>query len=392
MREMEIDLTDPMSPILWVKEKSIKLFNWKKKSAHELASIAGFFGRRKVKAKDFYKHFGIPASACAKFVNNGLIKMTVGAVKGHEPLCYVGNQFSPNATIAVCEMKDGLDQAVADGIKNITPFIAKLKMTPKQLKEHFGSANWKALCKNSFSRNRSIAERWMANKRLSIEKINKIPSGLLKYRSAGLEVDAYLHKKAGFRISQLTERFESRDVIDARIIVNDTYRMARQYNEKFSFDWSWRKMQEKHNEYSRLAILKMAEETKARKEKFKNTLREGKQKVWTKNGVTATYLDTYDRILKEAVDMHHCVWAYAEQCYDGTYAVVHIEGDNEHSTLGIIIYSGGVHRIQQHYGHSNAEVKSELHKTLAYEVVEFLNKESETPVHEDVKQILEETF
>ncbi|MNK14344.1 hypothetical protein D3C87_324550 [compost metagenome] len=382
MRDLEIDMTNPAKPILWVRGEPIKRYHWGKVKAHELMTDAGLWGPKKQKALDFYRKYGTTAKACADFLNKGIIKMSLGAVKGHEPLCYVRSKFNSARTIDVCEMKDELDQAVADGIKNITPFIALYKQSPKQLKQTLGSANWKLICKNSFSRNKGIADILGAKKFDKPDDeytsmLLKMPSGLFKRTfQYGLETAHYLNKKCGMSIKSLAGN--KNEVFNNARLIADTRRMAEMYQQNFSFDWSWRKMQEKHNEFARIGVIEEAKRLKAENEKYSLTLREGKPKVWGFNGVVATFLDTYERILEEGVVMHHCVGSYARWCYEDRYAVVHLEGDGEKTTLGIDITPMASAHFNQHYGISNSPVKSESHKMLANLVIEELNKEAHT--------------
>jgi hypothetical protein len=380
MRDMEIDLSTPTKPVLWVKGHAIQRHGWHKAKPNDIMTEAGLWGPKKQKAMDFYRKYGTTAKNCADFLNKGLIKMSVGAVKGHEPLCYIRSKFSSARTIDVCEMKDELDQAVADGIKNITPFIALYKQNPKQLKQTLGNATWKAICKNSFSRNRGIAEAILNRKAGDdedkyIETILQTRSGLFKVvHRCGIETANYLNRKCGISVKKINEG--KTDVYALAILVADTRRMAEMYGEKFSFDWSWRKMQEKHKEFARIALVKEAERLQAENEKYAKPLREGKCKQWESEGVKATFVDTYLGILEEGDRMDHCVGSYARDCYEDRYAVIHLEGDDEKTTLGILISRVDRHHsIQQHYGYQNEEVKSKKHIALAKHVVDFLNQE-----------------
>jgi hypothetical protein len=377
---MEIDLTDPKKPILWVKGQPIKRHSWHKAKPADIMTQAGLWGPKKQKAMDFYRKYGTTAKNCADFLNKGLIRMSVGAVKGHESLCYVRSKFNAARTIDVCEMKDELDQAVADGIKNITPFIALYKQNPKELKQTLGNATWKAICKNSFSRNRGIADAIGGRKadhldNEYIEMLLKARSGLFKVtHRCGIETANYLNKKCGLPIKKINEG--KTDVYTLAILVADTRRMAEMYGEKFSFDWSWRKMQEKHKEFSRIALVREAKRLQEENEKYARPLREGKCKQWGLEGVKATFVDTYLGILEEGDKMDHCVGSYARDCYEDRYAVVHLEGDGEKTTLGISISRVDRHHsIQQHYGYQNEEVKSVKHRALANYVLYFLNQE-----------------
>lgn len=386
MRDLEIDLNDPYKPILWVKGRAIKMYGWKKIDARTLISSTGHSGRKKESAKGFYKDYGVPASTCAKYLNSGLIKMSVGAVEAHRELCYRQGRFSSFDTIKVCEMKDELDRALADGIRHITPFIAQLKMTPKELKLHLGNANWKAICKNSFTRNKGIAETYTyftrtedgeKAKPIPIESLLQAPSTIFKYQNLSREpeIATYLNKKCKITISEI-HKLKNRATWQKWQIIRDTERMAKEYEQSFSFDWSWRKMQEKHDEFARIGVGEEAKRLKAENEKYSLPLREGKKKIWGFNGVVATFLDTYERILEEGAVMHHCVGSFARWCYEDSYAVIHLEGDGEKTTLGIHITPSGSAHFSQHYGISNSHVKSDSHKMLANLVIEELNKES----------------
>lgn len=396
MRDLEIDLNNPLKPILWVRGKAIERHSWNKVKARELISDSPCYGSKKESAKKFYNYYGVPASTCAKYFNSGIIKMSVGAVEGHEALCYSRNQFSSKNTINVCEMKDELDLALKDGIKNITPFIACFKKSPQELKKFFGEHIWKTVCKNSFSHNKGIAQAFSdrndpSQPATDLKMLVKVPSSIFKrIYPYGIEVATYLNKKCGIPIKSI--RGATPGLMAKAHTIADTRRMAETYGQSFSFDWSWRKMQEKHNEFVNLGKIKEFERLKAENEKYSLVLREGKQKVWELDGVKATFIDTYLGILEEGTKMHHCVGFFAQSCYNDSYAVLHLEGDGEETTLGVSAWgkqgeypSGAKRYVQsQHYGIANAIVKSGKHKALADYVIECLNKEqNDCEKHDD---------
>ncbi len=387
MREMEIDMTDPHRPVLWVRGQEIKRYGWNKAKARELIRDCGFYGRKKATAKAFFKAYGVTAANAAKFLNNGLIKMSVGDLKGHEPLCYRGKRFCTTDTINACAVKDELDQAVEDGIRNITPLIAKLGKNPKELKDFFGNSTWKTLVKNSFTRNKLICDRLTPADLVdgeSIKQIIDIPSGILKYEGLARDFKTmeYLNRVRGYSIQSLRKANSAGNthIWDDIVLVRDTRRMAGQQEQPFSYNWSFRRMGEAHNHYSREVTRTYAARQIARDpEKYKKVLREGQRKIWGYDGVTATFLDTYESIVEEGARMRHCVGGYAGYCYDGCYRVFHISGDGEESTLGISMNTSAngntVYNFSQHYATFNRPVLSEKHKTLAQIVIDDLNIE-----------------
>ena len=79
--------------------------------------------------------------------------------------------------------------------------------------------------------------------------------------------------------------------------------------------------------------------------------------------------------------MRHCVGVYAERAIEGQYAVIHMSGDNEETTLGLSVDSSiwcvkveeKMFRFNQHYGKCNSYVVSEKHMAMVEVVLQYLN-------------------
>ena len=261
---MEIDMENPLNPVLWIKGKKIALYGWKKKKPLELCSIAGISVRKRFMAREFYKEYGVTPSDACKFLNNGLIAMSLGDLKGFEKLCYSYGILNPTLTVYACEMKDELEQAKADGLMHIAPFIVDFKRNPKELKKFFGNSLWKVLTKNTYSRNKYIADflGWslthMSGDDLrqrvcsELSKIVNVPSTILRSRKLNrdCELMEYLHRVKKIPMIQLAKC--SPEIRRDMDIVRDTRRMSALRDEAFSYNWSWRRMEQEHRRLSEI--------------------------------------------------------------------------------------------------------------------------------------------
>ena len=164
--------------------------------------------------------------------------------------------------------------------------------------------------------------------------------------------------------------FIERDFMRMVHIYTDTKRMANDLGERFNQNWSLRKLQEKHKEFTyEINNQEYSEDP------FPWLSDEYHLGEFTSLGCTAKMLKSPMVVLMEGETMYHCVGGYAQLCNAGDYVVYHITDENgEESTLGLY-RDNGVIRISQHYGSSNKRIENDNCREFVTELVAEWKKE-----------------
>lgn len=331
--------------------------------------------------KDFTTTYGVPPTRVVKIFNAAVFKDAFIPYKEYFSLFYRRKSIEPAQFTKVVKNLELIEQAIKDGQRNILPLILDQELPPHELKSVFGNGTWKKLTKNSFHRNKLL---------VNYPDIQVV----MGYDSTALEIsknrrnitaDAYhwLKNVVGIPYTKHSER-ESTDKL---AVFLDTKDMAKRLNLPFNEKWSARKMEEKHNEYTRLQ-QRMIEQRIVEQDKYYaerlsklkavDLSNFYKQTSWEKDGVIATILTTYDRITQEGAEMKHCVAGYAEHCINKEYAVVSLTDGTLRTTLGVYVTPGIGGTLlfseNQHYGKCNSNVEDERFISLAKEVISSLNK------------------
>ena len=235
------------------------------------------------------------------------------------------------------QTKPLLIQCIKDGQENITPLVAKLGKTPQELRKEFGKGIWKALCKNSLTRNRLIAQN-MTSLVDSIKTLYDLPSsGIKQWRGCGAIDDLYIITiKLAKKARCLTNKSKFSDINN---VVRDTSRLAARANAgDINPKWSLTRFKKEHEELTQKVNVLHYSKEKIFKESY--SVLPKKVELESVNGtLTATLLTTPSEIAEEGVKMRHCVAGYSSLCEQGKYAVYHIEGEYGYSsTLGLRSY------------------------------------------------------
>lgn len=323
--------------------------------------------------KEFSKAYTVTPSQFCKVFNSAIWKSAIVPYKEFQTLFFGKKSVNKGAFVQVVKTHDLLTQALQDGQKNILPFIQQSAMTPQELKKHYGKGLWKKVCQNTLGRNKLLFSR---------THLVDLDSGALKHPQP--KAAHWVKNVCGIPYTKM--KVEGREFTD---LFTDTERMARREGYPFNPTWSKLKMQEKHSEYMTVAQRdaetrrrERDEEYRLRMEKFEKVdlSKVYPQTVFEKDGVVATILSTYSQIRQEGEVMRHCVGSYAEESVNGTYAVIHMSGDDEETTLGLIVYRNpwgedvsSDFQFNQHYGKYNSPVVSEKHKAMVDVVVQYLN-------------------
>ena len=331
--------------------------------------------------KNFTTTYGVRPARVVKIFNAAVFKNAIIPYKEYSSLFYQNKTISPTQFTKVVKNVELLEQAKKDGQKNIFPLILNQEAPPQKLKSMFGKGVWKKLSRNSFHRNKLLVN------------YNDI-QGVLNYDSTALKIACkdWRHDPDAFHwlkhvVGVPYSKHRERDAIVKLTTYADTKDMAARLQLLFNEKWSLRKMDEKHTEYSRLQ-QRIAEQERAGRDKdyaerlvkLKATDLSTfyKQTTWEKDGVTATVLTTYERIVEEGSEMHHCVAGYAERCLNKDYVVVSLTDGTIRTTLGahtgLGIDSSYRFSKDQHYSKCNSLVEDERFISLADEVIDNLNK------------------
>lgn len=346
----------------------------------------GTFQAKKLEVvRNGYKHFitiyGVRPTRVVKIFNAAVFKNTIIPYKEYSSLFYQSRGINPGQFAKVVKNAELLEQAIKDGQKNILPLILDQELPPQKLKTLFGKGTWKKLTRNSFHRNKILVNY------SNIRDVMNYDSTALEIAKNRWDIEPcayhWLRNVVGIPYSSHKEGNAKLNTT----IYADTKHMATRLQCPFNEKWSLRKMEEKHTEYSSLQ-QRITEQRRIEYDKdYAERLSKLKavdlsvfynQTVWEKDGVTATILTTYERIVEEGSEMHHCVAGLVEHCMNKEYAAVSITDGTLRTTLGVYIVScdDSTYNFSesQHYGKYNSLVEDERFISLAKEVITSLNK------------------
>ena len=391
MATLYIDGKKVRSNLFWKKLTTKELVKglWEVRETNETYQKKTKWGltqqRKKEVIRNGYKYFtatyGVCPTRVVKIFNAAVFKNAIIPYKEYFPLFYRSKSIDPAQFIKVAKNAELLEQATKDGQKNILPLILNQELPPQKLKSLLGKGVWKNLTRNSFHRNNLL---------VNYNDITEV----LNYDSTALKIACkdWRHDPDAFHwlkhvVGVPYSKHRERDAIVKLTTYADTKDMAARLQLPFNEKWSPRKMEEKHTEYSRLQ-QRLAEQRRIVRDKdYAERLVKlkaidlsifYKQTTWEKDGVTATILTTYERIVEEGSEMHHCVAGYAERCLNKDYVVVSLTDGTIRTTLGahtdLGIDSSYRFSENQHYGKCNSRVEDERFISLADEVITSLNK------------------
>jgi hypothetical protein len=294
-----------------------------------------------------------------------------------------------------------LRQYEADGNKHLQAF-ALMFGDAKCAKLALGQGVWRALCKNSRSRNDllfnktySLAKSWGKQHDREfltniITELNTLPTTFLKTRERDLPLIMPPKGKAFSIFATLRKAFpdityktmiKENKAYDAIRIIVDTLIMAQGQERAFDKTWSLSRWHNEHNALE-LETTKKAYPSKPypSMEKLPLEIKEGR--------FTARLLNNAYDLFVEGQRQHHCVASYAYYVEQGLYAVYSITDGAEVSTLGIPAQNS--HLNFQHYSACNSAIvdidRKEFGNTLHMKMVRFLK------VVRPIKDVLEEEF
>ena len=365
-------------------------------------------------AEAFREHTGMWPKDCKRVLNACLDEVFIKPIHYHcQRHCFDPRGINPHKVRSVWQMKDELDQAKADGIYNITPFIVGLKKNPKELKQLLGSL-WKKLCKNSFTRNKALwqgsSDEWqysapehcIAALRDSLERCNELPSSVLTstelfrhvYQTRKqLDMMKALYTAKG----NLAYKADRDKIVRNLMIIKDTVRMCRRHGRKYRKNWSMEKWHEEHQRVAQIGRnAQIARMEKEKLERNKCMVEDWDAMYYptAQHGAyKATPIHSYQGMIDEGIAMNHCVASYAMRVYRGDSAVYSVTKNGKRSsTLSFSIRckqdDAGQEYFKivkgQHYGYGNDLIEDEdeayIAEILACKLTEHLNTRKEENV------------
>lgn len=319
--------------------------------------------------KTFTKTYGITPSNFKKCFNAIMRKVWIEPVEKHvmRYAFTASKKVNSQKLNAIWDNKSTIEQCEKDGTDNIIPFVVSTGMTPQQLKSKMGKSVWKKVTKQSMTRNT-----YLARGRLElVQNAIDFPSHVLKkggmicvpWDSSGKWI-----LESGVFQKVRKERFQHRELNNALNLYRDTERMASQLGKKFCSSWTPEKMKEKHEDFTRLVMLK-----KYSPEPFEH-LKEFSVNNIRINDVVAELCNSPLAVREEGEVMHHCVGSYADYVARNEYLVYSIKKNGvRSSTLGVWV-EDGKYRFSQHYGYCNKRVEDAEEIEVVSLVMEQLNK------------------
>jgi len=341
----------------------------------------------------------------AKFVRIFNAKMFDVFLREHKywakKFCYSNRGLNTRRAEKLLASVDLLNQCKEDGIENVTPFVFHANQSPQELKQRLGKSAWKKICKNSFHRNKILADRYSG-----ILSADPLTSGHVHKLTAALEMPTSAikfilepHLSIGidtkYEIVRLAKKFKQLAQLDKKgttwsNMYSDILIMASKLEYK-----NIKKDIRKARSFDDITTLHDSLSTKMQELReadfnaefswYKNTKL---PKQFEHNGYKFTLLSSKRELHEEGKRQKHCVYSYASSMAAGSYLVYKV-GGKERATLGLISESEGFGApdyddydtqaqrtwiVQQMYKACNQHVSSNA-RDAAKQLEKALNKE-----------------
>ena len=336
-------------------------------------------------AKRFTLKYGITPRTFCKIVAGVIMKEVVKPHPEWDKLFYTKRGWGHCNKFEHIKYEPEMQQCRKDGIPNIIPFVGKLGMSPQELKEYFGAAKWKKICKNSYSRNKLLANTSFL--RNADENILNLRSNALKYvhnDRCAIPMKLIDDIRKSLKFKSYKSLHKNASYLRAYNIVADTVQLV----PDAKLTWSYRRFKEEHenmykNESELRVKRRVAEDSEYRKKldiNFKD-LHPWLEPVEFETGVKAVPLLNMQGVLSEGSKMRHCVGSYAEMSARGEYVVWHLTKDDVEATLGVNVshrlWEGKkypYYTFQQMYGMCNTILEDRDFREAADWIVDTMNR------------------
>lgn len=266
-------------------------------------------------------------------------------VETHFAMRFTGKNwklFSPSLVKRALTRIDLVQQAVKDNTLNLLPLMIRTGMNTQELKQRFGSGTWKKIAKTSKSRMMYLSQ--------YLEVEDESVKGWVDIRTCMLRAASGLHHDVELIAAKIAPKAGTLRATE--ILIYDTMEMAKRLGETCNPNWSYRRWNEAHDEFTKNFYTK-----KYSSKPFTEVV------SYEEGPYTFTLLNSQSEIAIEGSTMRHCVGSYAERAARGDYAVFKVEG-KERATLGLYKHHSMVEgtgmMFDQCYGFGNSRCSDEL--------------------------------
>lgn len=397
LTKLYFEFTQDLEVKAYTEEKVICAITPKYISTKTVSALVWDVAQPWDKAKKFFETYGVSPAVFRKCFN-AFVKREL---YDKYPLWAGLTEFTSTKKAKILpdlywlENYEVFEQLAKDNNKHLIPISALFGVkTAEELSGMFPKAEWKKICKNSYSRNHMIycivRVRHGSTKECVTQVIesNSLPSTILKSKQLArvlLPDDFNFMKQSGiaYKYWNLRLRNTKQSVEFASLwnTFRDTCRMAGDLQQPFSTRWSVRRMKEEHE---RLIRLQITEQAKKDQEKYSRKVadkHEFELPIISWKNTIAKPLLTYGEVVEEGARQGHCVGGYAQACVDGRYLVYSLEKEGKRSTLGISVSSMDTidgkkvfYGFSQHYMAYNRQVEDEDLMDCANAVMDKLVK------------------
>lgn len=324
-------------------------------------------------ARDFTKDLGITPSNLLKILRGTLYNERIVPVEYWvEKLArgYNKGAYKWHIIDKIHNNIDSIKSLEKDNLHHLVPIAIMLNCTSTQdMRKFFGKSMWKNICGNSLTRNTLIFKCYQNNPsrdRTIIDMINSLPSSILKYSPSVVgKCITYpeLHHHClniirSKRVSVDTDRYDLIRDID---YLRDTVRLYRRVYDVGHVEAV--NVLARRSTKNVLALHDtLVQEGMSRRKPSKDIEWVSKYDGVDTNvkDYTFTIYNTTGDIVREGVDMRHCVGCYSDSVLNNNYLVISVRrGGKKVSTLGCKVVEGEL-KFNQHYKAMNKHVGKEL--------------------------------
>ena len=341
-------------------------------------------------ARDYTNKFGVTPSNLCKIIAGVVLEKVVKAHPEWDKFFASKRIWHHGKNFKSIEYEPEMQQCRKDGIPHLIPFVGKFGKTPQELKKHFGTANWKKVCKNTYSRNKLLAGTCL--KQEVHETILNLKSSALKYvhyDSQILPMKMIDDIRKDLKLKSYKAMYKNLSYMRSFNIVHDTLRGV----PYAKLTWSYRRFKEEHAKMVQAQAIEASRARAERDEEYAKRLKINFKELhsWIEpvefeSGVKAVPLMNMQEVILEGSTMRHCVGSYAERAASGEYAVWHLTKGAVEATLGINagydLVTCKKYSFQQMYGKFNEILSDEDFKKAADWIVDKMNSSAKIRINE----------
>lgn len=326
--------------------------------------------------------FGCAVANVTKMLNGAINRMFIDPNYAlMKRLGYYKGRFDYKRGDMVLNRKEMIHGFIADGNTHLAGF-GLLWDDASVAKKSCGKGLWKALCKNSKSRNDMMAK--MAsfyppgNNAEVIRFLQAIPSSLFKFSEIinFFKLGPNFAKEIVKNLGKPMCKAKPDDVMLIGNVANDCRRML---GAAFNPNWPFTRMKREHEkETKRIRDRAHTDDNYPYYDLLPHVLEADEYK-----GYQATLIRSPRQLVELGDEQHHCVGSYSNTCWNGTYVVyVIVDKEGLISTLGFGVGRALMH--SQHYTACNGRVDDEIRRAFGTFIKNRIEKKVMSKIEEGV--------